>query len=449
MAGHDKTPHQQVLLPVEAEGFVESLEVLKVKDIGSPKWQKQHEYLEKLNMQAVVNASANEDEFIKELLISREKIPVLITDLLISEVWRDKVFSVIKKLNFEPKTTISIYMALYHEATVTNLLETVLYYKEPCEAAEDTIIDLLDFCHRKILNLIARYVSIIREKLFFKVGNSAVLTCICLFQDLIHQDKKLQFDIGVKSLSILRYLTDHLESLPLSVATRMLNTHDVPCLLVQLVEDRPWCCLRDGKLFKYEDGKWQEIQPSERLRLSRLDGQVWIALFNLLLGPQCINKYEYNDHNKNQVLKLRGFMTEVTLDQMPSLCDLQRYLEQLAMMEPPAPQSAILLEQVPEIYDKILKDNEGRWGAIAKHQVKTVFNPPEDVIREQARRFAETYNFDVIESLLSDPPKCALCGDAASKRCSRCKNEWYCGRECQVKHWSKHKAVCSIVAGET
>lgn len=35
-------------------------------------------------------------------------------------------------------------------------------------------------------------------------------------------------------------------SLPLSVATRMLNTHDVPCLLVQLVEDPPWRCHKDG-----------------------------------------------------------------------------------------------------------------------------------------------------------------------------------------------------------
>ena len=43
-------------------------------------------------------------------------------------------------------------------------------------------------------------------------------------------------------------------------------------------------------------------------------------------------------------------------------------------------------------------------------------------------RWAETYNFDVMEGLLSDPPKCAACGEPASKRCSRCQNEWYCRR---------------------
>ena len=43
-------------------------------------------------------------------------------------------------------------------------------------------------------------------------------------------------------------------------------------------------------------------------------------------------------------------------------------------------------------------------------------------------RWAETYNFEVMEGLLSDPPKCAACGEPASKRCSRCQNEWYCRR---------------------
>jgi hypothetical protein len=28
------------------------------------------------------------------------------------------------------------------------------------------------------------------------------------------------------------------------------------------------------------------------------------------------------------------------------------------------------------------------------------------------------------------------------KRCGGCQKEWYCGRECQVKHWSQHKLVC-------
>ena len=41
-------------------------------------------------------------------------------------------------------------------------------------------------------------------------------------------------------------------------------------------------------------------------------------------------------------------MNEVLLDQIPSLIDLQRYLEQLSIMEPPAIKKDIILEQVNE-----------------------------------------------------------------------------------------------------
>ena len=59
-------------------------------------------------------------------------------------------------------------------------------------------------------------------------------------------------------------------------------------------------------------------------------------------------------------------------------------------------------------------------------------------------RWASTYNFDVLETLM-DPPKCAVCGAEACKRCSRCQNEWYCRRECQVSHWKKHKQACDLL----
>ena len=42
-------------------------------------------------------------------------------------------------------------------------------------------------------------------------------------------------------------------------------------------------------------------------------------------------------------------MNEVLLDQIPSLIDLQRYLEQLSIMEPPAIKKDIILEQVNEL----------------------------------------------------------------------------------------------------
>ena len=59
-----------------------------------------------------------------------------------------------------------------------------------------------------------------------------------------------------------------------------------------------------GELSKYIDNKWQKVDPADRLQLTRLEGQVWIALFNLLMGPDCQQKYAFNPHNKSQILKV-------------------------------------------------------------------------------------------------------------------------------------------------
>nr|XP_005987147.2 PREDICTED: zinc finger MYND domain-containing protein 10 [Latimeria chalumnae] len=416
-----------VLLPGEAEGTVKSLETLPLKEVGSTRWFKQHEYIEKLNMQAILNASANEDEFVKEHLVSYGKIPTLIQKLISVEIWKQKVFPVLCQLqDFEPKSTFPLYMVIHHEATVINLLETVLYHKEACETAEETVLDLIDYCHRKLTLLVARS------------GNSGGE----------NQDRLPPKDISdTPSLQVRGKLKDpSLRSLPLSALTQLLNTHNLPCVLVQLVEHCPWSRHSKGQLEKYTDGKWYPVAPQDHLKMTKLDGQVWIALYNLLLRQECQQKYDFNNYNKNQLLKLQGFLTEVLVDQLPNLLDLRRFLSHLSVTDPAPPKKDLILEQVPEIWDQIHKENCGKWKAIAKHQVKHVFNPSEQDLRQQAHRWAETYNMNVMESLIPEKPKCGFCGAEAAKRCSRCQSEWYCRRECQVKHWQKHKAACELMA---
>ncbi|KAF8139437.1 hypothetical protein K438DRAFT_2030554 [Mycena galopus ATCC 62051] len=45
-------------------------------------------------------------------------------------------------------------------------------------------------------------------------------------------------------------------------------------------------------------------------------------------------------------------------------------------------------------------------------------------------------------------PACTHCmGRGELRRCGKCKGAWYCSKECQKKHWPKHKEWCSEVDG--
>ncbi|NXS42977.1 ZMY10 protein, partial [Balaeniceps rex] len=383
------------------------------------RWLRQHECVEKLNMHAILSASAGQEQLLTELLVTYAKIPVLIGELISVEIWKHKIFPVLCRLeDFKPRSTFPIYVVLHHEASIINLLETVFFYKEICESAEDSILDLIDYCHRKLTLLAARSAN----------GQTVTPAVLVPLQELQKQAEMMEFEISLKALSVLRFITDQVESLPLSALTRMLNTHNLPCLLVELVEHCPWSCHEAGKLKKFENGAWHVVPPEDQVKMTKLDGQVWLALLNLLLSPECQRKYHFDGFNKSQLLKLRVFLTDVLIDQLPNLVEMQRFLSHLAVTEPAPPKKDLILEQVPVIWDHILKKNAGKWEAIAKHQVKRAFSPTEEELKLQARRWAQTYTLDMMEALAPDKPHCSVCGAEAAKRCSRCRNEWYCTR---------------------
>ena len=80
-----------VLQQNEAEILVQSLDTSTLDHFGNKQWWTRHEIVEKLNMQAIYNVNANHDEFVKDLLISHNKIHPLVTELITSELWTEKV----------------------------------------------------------------------------------------------------------------------------------------------------------------------------------------------------------------------------------------------------------------------------------------------------------------------------------------------------------------------
>ena len=107
------------------------------------------------------------------------------------------------------------------------------------------------------------------------------------------------------SLSIFRYLTDHILSLPLSAMTRILNTNDMLGNMSILLERSPWF-QRSSKKKKIQrwEGEWREIDMENAEAVGKIEGQVWLSLYNLLVEPECRKVYEYDERRKETVLKV-------------------------------------------------------------------------------------------------------------------------------------------------
>ncbi|XP_076363569.1 zinc finger MYND domain-containing protein 10-like isoform X2 [Tachypleus tridentatus] len=404
------------------------------------RWFQQHEYLGKLTMQAVLSASGQEDEFIKELFLVMGKVPLLIHELIAIETWKEKIFPQLVKQRFKPSTSVPLYMVLYQEAILVTLLEIILYHQEVLESGEDYILDLLGYCHRKLTDLLSGNYNSEKNVKEKESDNSRNL-----IDDLQGHKTSMGFDIVMKTISILRYIAENLSNLPLSVTHHILSVHDFPLLLSFLLEEPPWVRCSGSLVEKYIDGKWCSVEEKTRFKLTKIEGQVWITLLHLLLNEECQKKYELNCYKKNQILKLRSHLSEILIEQLPSLQNLQQYLESMSIMEPPSVRRDLIIEQISELREQFLKEGEGKWDNISRQQAQTFFSPSLEVLKEYSRRLADTYSMDVLENFVPETPKCCVCGHSASKRCSRCHNEWYCRRECQVQHWPKHKVTCSLV----
>ena len=136
----------------EAEHLIEGIHEIDIKEYGSKDWFKQHESIDRLNIQAHKNALGGTDEFIMDNFVTFDKLTILVHGLLSAEVWKAKVFPLIKK-DVAQLSTIKSYMCLYHEASVVNLMEIMLYHRTACESSEDALVEVIDYCYRKFVNL--------------------------------------------------------------------------------------------------------------------------------------------------------------------------------------------------------------------------------------------------------------------------------------------------------
>ena len=110
--------------------------------------------VQELNLQAHHNAINNTDEFVSDLLITIDRIPTLIHELLVIEVWKDKILPQLRAHLEQPKLSVPVYLVFQHELQLINLIECTLFHRQACETTKgDVLIELVDYCCRKLVYL--------------------------------------------------------------------------------------------------------------------------------------------------------------------------------------------------------------------------------------------------------------------------------------------------------
>lgn len=102
------------------------------------------------------------------------------------------------KVQPHPESTFIAYSILYHEAVCIALLELVLFHPSCCEALEDHAIDLLDYCYGTISQLLNIKPMDTNETELAE-------------KELYRQQNNLSFDIGIRCLSIIRYMSENFD----------------------------------------------------------------------------------------------------------------------------------------------------------------------------------------------------------------------------------------------
>lgn len=104
-----------------------------------------------------------------ESCVTFDKIKLLIYDLIVSEMWKKNILPLIK--NQLSKTSsfrqyiavyfffyviyiFLFYMQIQHEAVICNIIEVIFFHRTAIEAAENYLLEIIDYCYRNIADLV-------------------------------------------------------------------------------------------------------------------------------------------------------------------------------------------------------------------------------------------------------------------------------------------------------
>ena len=142
----------EILTEGELNHILSTLRTSPLEWVGNEEWSKQMSMLEQLNVQAAFEANQGGEERVRDAFIEAGKMPYLVHELILLELWRTQVLPELLLLG-QPETSFQVYMVMFNEANVANILDTTLFAQNACEALDDSAIDLLDYACRVLSQL--------------------------------------------------------------------------------------------------------------------------------------------------------------------------------------------------------------------------------------------------------------------------------------------------------
>lgn len=442
-----KRMEDNVIQPPEYDIYINSIKMFQVNDIGSSEWFDSHEILIKFNQQAIIEAASHREELVKELFVLNDKLAILVHEAYCVLVWRTRVLPKMVMNECDANSTFLLYSVLYHEGASISLLEILLYHENGCQALGDSAVDLIDYCTQAIVQLIGlTHLKHVQENV-----DPKKLSTENASDELERQTKDLLYKIGLRCLTILSFIADKIDTMPINVVRRMVCTHDVPCLMSEVLHCQPW--IRNVKgVEKYVDDKWISINKIDMIKVTKVEAQVWFCLRQLLLSKEAMSFYEMNLFRQREISKCHALLSVNLLDQLPPLVDLKHRLCSLSMGGCDTRSSGIILEEIPEIKENIIENaKEIGFKQIAKNHMERFFHLRGSDLVNIAQRLNDIYNVERFENENDETIKnkndevqqhCAQCFAVAIKKCSKCEQSFYCSRECQVRNWPVHKEIC-------
>jgi len=360
---------------------VEGLETFALENVGSHSWRAQRATIARLRALAYDDAVMcdESDETrpkVASALTRAQKFETLLRELLCAETWRAEALP--RALALEPKLmddvvmNFAIYLTIYHESVLCNLLELSVFERGTyADVSDDVVVELADYCHRALVRLNA--LAMRRDDEDGALDDD----------DSIHSKvRDVELALSLSTLGIFRSITDTLSERTLGIQARLLDSYDALGVLVPLLDFKPWLRRHredDGVLQQYTDGAWCDVHKSDEwdtaLRVGKYEAQVWLSVHALLCEPSCRRKYRWDETRKATALRLKRHLNESKMDQIPVLRDVARALDELDVATPPPrdmSQGRFILEVIPTIRTALTHGVD--YDQLARTMLQTHFN---------------------------------------------------------------------------